>query len=397
MTGEKVDGVEYSFDGDDVAAAGDHTTASKIMGHKEGGRPSLSDWYRRPEISSDDSDNASNAGGEGDHISEDVDVVRPSLSTTSAQTPRRKRVSLGDWWLNNERRPSNWTPDTKVIYLGEDWDELAREWQPDSHCNSTPTRAGLHEAEDAMDTAQRRRRRHSLHITRAPAEAVASIPPAHGFEDSDVQESQRYVVHLFSDFGTDVEDAEDRQTRATAKALPTSPSKRSSGATASCLQESKALEVHLISGPYSDSDSDEPKKHRRRRHSLQMTRETAEALAEVFPVSPSECSKATTSQTAPLEQTNEEHLTTLEDFLAPETLDQFLQRPATQNMLDDSERSPALTKFWEALVEIFTDAKAAAYDLTLYVLDPVRNDLSCMPSPDVVSYRKQLPSESSSS
>lgn len=391
--------MQVEKDDDCIAVATRDTT---IAAKKEGGRQSLSDWYQRPEVGSDDSDNASNDGREGgleqgNLACSDVEDMRPA-SSKAAQTPRRKRRSLGDWWLANERPPSNWTPDTKVMYLGDDWNELAREWQHDAQYGSTPTRPG-YETEARAEAPQRRRRRHSLHITRAPIEAVPASSSAAPAAETDEQESQAYVLHLFSEPETDSEEQLNdglfmQTSRPTAKALPTSPSKRSAGTATSTTLEPKTLEVHLISQPHCDSD--EPKKSRRR-HSLQMTRETAEALAEVLPESSSSrCSaKATVDQSHQFQEQDGEKLATLDDFLAPEKLEDFLQRPAAQSMLDDEERSPALTSLWQAIVEMITDAKSAAYDLTLYVLDPGRNDLVCLPTPDLVSYRRDNPEQTS--
>lgn len=102
-------------------------SADPSASEKKAGRPSLSDWYASPE--KDDSDIEDGYHSEAASDSGSVKVLA-IVGPEAARTPGRKRRSLGDWWLGNEKRPSNWTPDTKVVYLDDDWEEMVREWYP---------------------------------------------------------------------------------------------------------------------------------------------------------------------------------------------------------------------------------------------------------------------------
>lgn len=128
---------------------------------KQRDRQSLGDWYTHPDAKESDSDgDASRETSDGenyDHESCTADAApsRPALSSErrglavsyEQLTPvrRTKRRSLGRWWLDDGRCPSGWTPETQVVHLEDEDQQLEQSHQLDL----VATPCGAHRGESS--------------------------------------------------------------------------------------------------------------------------------------------------------------------------------------------------------------------------------------------------------
>jgi len=150
-------------------------------------RQSLSDWYERPDPDSDDdASSCDKISGDGEVETADhgadfallmTPPASPKLSSPMSCSRRRaKRKSLGNWYLDNERRPTGWTPDTKVIYVGDDWEDVAWDYDPILHHQESPGLQLFPDPHSCSDEHQPHRRCRSLHLACAAAKALPSSP-----------------------------------------------------------------------------------------------------------------------------------------------------------------------------------------------------------------------------